>query len=313
VLRNTGRLAWIVFAAFAVMVALAGCTSDVGSLSAVSSAGVAQPAASNGCQPVRFIGARGSGEAESGYDGMGPEVGHMAQVVGGDLAAKGLGMGFTPVGYTAASVDLLTPSATVRSELAAGNTRTAIENWIQTSLDPYDASIGDGIRQTEEDAETAVSQCPGVKLILGGYSQGAIAVHDAEVWLAVNKPSVFQHVGGTLLLADPDRVPDTKAENFGDPPAAPGDEGVRTWLCLGGYLCAVTPNDVPAPSTTANIVESGDLVGDFKLSDLEDPVSLEDPGGPAYIHTHYAALVNGQMVYKPELATAANWVASLIP
>lgn len=236
----------------------------------------------------------------------------MARIVEGDLAAKGLGMAFTPVSYTAASVDLLTPNSAVTSELEAGDTRTAIEDWVHTSVDPYDASINDGVKQAEEDAETAVSQCPGVKLIMGGYSQGAIAVHDAEVWLAANKPSVFQHVAGTLLLADPDRVPNTRAKNFGDPPAAPGDEGMRTWLCLGGYLCAVPLNDVPAPSTTANIVESGDLVGDFKLSDLEDPADLDDPGGPAYIHTHYAALVNGQMTYKPELATAATWVASVI-
>jgi hypothetical protein len=302
-----------VFAAFAAMVSVVACTAGAGSPAAVTSTAATRPAASNGCKPVSFIGARGSGEAASGYDGMGPSVDHMAQTVKSDLAAKGLGMAFIPVSYTAASVGLLTPNATVQSQLQAGNTRTGIEDWIHTSLDPYDASIDDGIRQTEEDAETAVSQCPSVKLILGGYSQGAIAIHDAEVWLAANKPSVFQHVAGTLLLADPDRVPNTKAKNFGDPPAAPGDEGVRTWLCQGGYLCAVTPTDVPAPSTTANIVESGDLVGDFQLSDLEDPVDLDNPGGPAYIHTHYAAPVNGVMAYKPELAAAANWVASLIP
>jgi hypothetical protein len=307
VVRNTGRLAGITFAAVAAMVSVAACTSAAGSLPPVTSQAATPPAAAGACKPVWFIGARGSGETESGYDGMGQEVGHMAQTVRGDLAVKGLDVALVPVSYTAASADLLRPSATVQSELEAGDTRTAVEDWVHTSVDPYDASIDDGIRQTEEDAETAVSQCPGVKLIMGGYSQGAIAIHDAEVWLAANEPSVFRHVAGTLLLADPDRVPNTKAMNFGNPPAAPGDEGVRTWLCQGGYLCAVTPADVPAPSTTANIVESGDLVGDFKLSDLEDP------DGPAYIHTHYAAPVSGAMTYKPELATAANWVASLIP
>jgi hypothetical protein len=311
--KNTGRLAGMAFAAFAAVLALAGCVPDAGSPPAATAKAATRLAGSRECATVRFIGARGSGEAASGYDGMGPEVGHMAQLVKGGLAAKGLDMALTPVSYTAASADLLMPGATVQSELAAGNTRAAVENWIQTSLDPYDASIDDGITRTQEDAEAAVGQCPGVKLVMGGYSQGAIAIHDAEVWLAANKPSVFRHVAGTLLLADPDRVPNSKAENFGDPPAAPGDEGVRTWLCLSGYLCAVTPHDVPSPATTADIVQSGDLVGDFKLSDLEDPGNLEEPGGPAYIHTHYAALVNGQMTYQPELATAANWVASRIP
>ena len=309
--KDSGRLAGIAFAVFAAMVSVGGCAASVGLPGAETSTAATQ-LASNGCKPVGFIGARGSGEVESAYDGMGQEVDHMAQIVKSDLAAKGLDTAFMPVSYTAASVDLLKPNSAVTSELAAGDTRTAIEDWVHTSVDPYDASIDDGTEQAEKDAEAAVSQCPAVRLVMGGYSQGAIAIHDAEVWLAVNKPSVFQHVAGTLLLADPDRVPDTRAENFGVPPAAPGGEGMRTWLCQGGYLCAVTPNDVPAPSTTANIVESGDLVGDFKLSDLQDPAGLDDPGGPAYIHTHYASPVNGAMTYKPELATAANWVASLI-
>lgn len=229
-MKDTGRLAGIVFAAFAALVSVAACAPGAGSPPAVTSKAATGLAAPSGCKPVAFIGARGSGESESGYDGMGQEVDHMAQVIKSDLAAKGLDTAFTPVSYTAASVDLLRPNATVQSQLKAGNTRAAIEDWVHTSVDPYDASIDDGIKQAEEDAGAAVSQCPSVKLIMGGYSQGAIAVHDAEVWLAANKPAVFQHVAGTLLLADPDRMPNTKAKNFGDPPAAPGGEGVRTWL-----------------------------------------------------------------------------------
>jgi hypothetical protein len=288
----------------------------VGGLSAgVAGAMASAGPASAGCQPVWFIGARGSGELASGYDGMGPAVDHMAQTVKADLAAKGLGMTFMPVNYTAASVNVLKPNATVRALLKTGATAAAIADWVHTSMDAYDASVNDGIQAAEDDAQAAVSQCPNVKLVMGGYSQGAIAIHDAEVWLAATKPAVFSHVAGTLLLADPDRVPNTQAKNFGDPLAAAGGEGVRTWLCAGKYLCAVTPHDVPAPNMTANIVDSGDLVGDFTWTDLASF------SGPASIHTHYATCVNGQgytcrggtEVYEPELATAAQWVASLIP
>ena len=283
----------------------------------IAKATAALPAALPGCKPVWFIGARGSGQSASGHDGMGPEVDHMAQVVKGDLAPKGLDLSLIAVNFADVSAYVLKPNAKVVALLKQGprGTAAAIAEWIHTSVDAFDASVNDGIQQAEDDAEAAVSECPNVKLIMGGYSQGAIAIHDAEVWLAANRPSVFSHVAGTLLLADPDRAPNTKAKNFGDPLAATGDKGLRTWLCIGKFLCMVTAHDVPAPSTTANIVDSGDLVGDFKVSDL---LSFS---GPASIHTHYANCVNGTNpdckngteVYEPELATAANWVASLIP
>jgi hypothetical protein len=307
--RKAGELAAVTLAAVGVMVPMAGCAhaavAQAGTLTAKVT--TALPATSTGCQPVWFIGARGSGQSASGYDGMGPEVDHMAQVVKSDLATKGLGMSLMAVNFADASVDVLKPNATVVTLLRQQATAAAITEWIHTSVDAFDASVNDGIQQAEDDAEAAVSECPNAKLVMGGYSQGSIAIHDAEVWLASNKPAVFSHVVGTLLLADPDRVPNTKAKTFGSPAAAVGDEGVRTYLCAFKYLCAVTPHDVPAPSTTANIVNSGDAVGDFKLS------YLSSFSGPATVHTSYAKSVDGTMTYEPILATAANWVASLIP
>jgi hypothetical protein len=52
------------------------------------------PAAGSGgaCDPVWFIGARGSGEWAAGDHGMGAPVGHMASVVAKDVAAKGMAM-----------------------------------------------------------------------------------------------------------------------------------------------------------------------------------------------------------------------------
>lgn len=170
------------------------------------------------------------------------------------------------VNFAAASVNVLKPNATVTALLQRGATAAAIVEWIHTSVDAYDASINDGIQQAEDLAQAAVSECPGSKLVMAGYSQGAIVIHDAEVWLAGNNPAVFGHVAGTLLLAGPDRVLNTKAKTFGAPAAATGDEGIRTYLCALKYLCVVTPHDVPAPGKTANIVNSGDGVGDFKLS-----------------------------------------------
>jgi hypothetical protein len=66
--------------------------------------GPAVAAASGGCKPVWFIGARGSGESASGSDGMGAEVDYMASVVAADLAGKGVDVVPMPVSYSADTV-----------------------------------------------------------------------------------------------------------------------------------------------------------------------------------------------------------------
>ncbi len=230
---------------------------------------------------------------------MGPAVDHMASVVQADLAAKGLAMARLHDPYSADSVDDLKPNSTVLSLLKAGSVGPATAEYIHSSVDRYDASIAQGIKDAEGDVATALAACPTAKLILAGYSQGAIAVHDAENFLAARKPGEFSHVAGTLLLGDPDRVPHTKAKLFGT--SAAGAEGLRVYLHL------VRAHDVPAPSTTANIANAGDLVGDFKLSHVRHFSKY------AAVHTGYAHLVNGALTYESILASAADWVASKIP
>jgi hypothetical protein len=264
-----------------------------------SSAVAAAPeatAATGHCDPVWFIGARGSGESSSGYNGMGKEIGYMAQAVAGDLQGKNLAMAYLPVNYPADSVDVLKPDSLVVNLLHDQDTAAAITEYIQSSVDPYDASMDEGITLTEDAVSAALGQCPNAKLILGGYSQGAVAVHDAENWLASNKPSELSHIAGTLLLGDPDRVPNTKAQPFGD---STGDaEGLRVYLHL------VKAHDVPSPGSTANIANAGDMVGDFT-----GIPSIENAKADTAVHSSYATTVTGEKL----LTAAATWVAAKIP
>jgi hypothetical protein len=91
-------------------------------------------------------------------------------------------------------------------------------------------------------------RAPDTRIVLAGYSQVAVAVHDAENYLAVNKPDAFSQVAGTLLLGDPDRVQRTRAKGFGT--ATGTAEGLRIFLHL------VKARDVPDPSTTLATVAS---------------------------------------------------------
>src|SRR5215469_8488001 len=279
--------------ALLISVAVLAATSGLG-----LQASTATAAASSGCADVWYIGARGSGEPAQGFDGMGAAVDHMYSVISADLASKDLQVSPLADSYSADSVNELLPNAEVKRDLQAKNYAAAAAAYVRTSVDPYLASIQQGIAGAEKAVHTVLAECPKARIVMAGYSQGAIAIHDAEVYLAANRRGEFSHIAGTLLLGDPDRVPHTKAKMFGSSKA--GAEGLRVRLGL------VSPHDVPDPATTANIANADDIVGDFALR------HLLHAGEAIKVHEAYAVTKNGKTTYESVLGEAANWVASKI-
>ena len=236
---------------------------------------------------------------------MGVPVYYMGTVIAKDLARYGIKkMAYLANTYSADSVNVLKPSATVIRLIAAGWPGLAAVDYVHSSVDRYDSSIQQGIYFAEYDVRTVLAQCPHAQIIMAGYSQGAIAVHDAENYLAKHKPGEFSHIAGTLLLGDGDRTPNSKAHRFGSESKA--GEGVRVYLCLVKFLhiCLVKPHDVPAPATTAEIANRGDIVADFTLGDLRHFKAA------ARVHESYARQVNGKLTAEKVLEHAANWVAA---
>jgi hypothetical protein len=230
---------------------------------------------------------------------MGAAVDHMFSVISADLASKGLRTSPLADSYKADPVTELLPDSQVLRDLRAGHLVAAAAAYIRSSVDPYVASIRRGIAGAEKAVHTVLAECPKARIVMAGYSQGAIAVHAAEIYLAENRPGEFSHIAGTLLLGDPDRVPRTKAKMFGSSSARA--EGLLVRLGL------VSPRDVPDPATTANIANADDIVGDFALT------HLLDAGAAVRVHENYAIVAkNGNARYEPVLGNAANWVASKI-
>ena len=227
---------------------------------------------STSCPSVWFVGAQGSGQTYvSSQHGMGPEVSYMGSVVEDTLQKYGVSFGWQPINnYTAASVSVLYPSSlevdalevsaeglSIGQPLAASLASPAIANYIARHVRPYEQSIQSGIVGAEQAVNTIVAKCPNSQIVMAGYSQGAIAIHDAEYSLSRTSPSEYTHVAATLLLGDGDRVPSTRAMLFGSAPRS--SSGIRVYLHL------VTPHDVASPSTTAEIANAGDVVADFSL------------------------------------------------
>ena len=272
-----------------------GCASKIATFT------VTAPPPPAACSQVWFIGARGSGETASGFDGMGLGVDYMAKVLAAQLKADGgQSVHLMPVDYPADSVNDLLPDNAVLLLIAAGEIPQALALYKETSVAEYDTSIESGMTVTLLDVANVLKRCSGARIILAGYSQGAIAVHDAENWIAAHVPSELRHIVGTLLLADGDRVANTKAREFGTSLSSTA-KGLRVSLGL------VKPQDVPLPQSTASIANNNDIVADFAFSHFATGIS---------VHTHYAypATVNGksQMLYDPALGEAAHWVASRV-
>lgn len=250
------------------------------------------------CPNLTLIGARGSGESFNGYAGMGPAVDRMATVLSSRLATHRITVSMVGDPYPADSVSDLEPSNGQLMLLPVAPS-VALYEYAHHNLDKYLRSIDVGINDAVSLAEEAVASCPNSKLVLAGYSQGAMVVHQAELQLAKSgQKKVLRDIVGTMLLGDGDRVPYTRAKEFGTSLARA--EGIRT------YLHGIAPHDVELPTTTANICDAGDLVCDFNLNRL---LSF---GQAAKVHSSYAVQKRRGIAYKPVLASAANWLASKI-
>jgi hypothetical protein len=275
-----------------------------------------------GCPDVMFLGARGSGEPATKvvkgkripyYEGVGWPLDEMAGRLGKAVAAYKETFDTVPIDYTAASVDVLVPSkaeiATMAAagvggvitgiasppigagEVAAGLSGVAFFYYLR-HLKPYTASIDDGVAATIKTVDRWASACPETELVLAGYSQGAMAVHQAELKL---DDDALDAIGGTLLLGDGDRVPHTKAELIGG--ASRSGQGVR--IALKGLK---KPKDVAEPETTVEICVPEDIVCDFVLH--KDAGALPWYKNAAHNHTHYQ--------YYPQehvLDQAVDWLA----
>jgi hypothetical protein len=248
------------------------------------------------CPDVEFLGARGSGQPSGGqFKGLGPEISYMFSVVQSDVRHDGYSYRTWALNYPAVSVDVLKPSAV---ELMTG--AMGLLYWYNHNYKKFQASISEGVGEMVAQMSTLHSACPHAFITVGGYSQGAMVVHQAL--LRVKSKSVQKCQNGTILLADGNRVPNTIVAQFGSSPR--DGEGIATWAKYTIHVGA-TPRDIPkwANQSAANICNKYDIVCDTSLS------NLEHFSRGARVHTSYAVRdANGKYSYEKVLTQAASGV-----
>jgi hypothetical protein len=232
-------------------------------------------AAAPACGDFHWMGAAGSGQRDgadlTANGGIGPVVYQSYLQLQSDLAASGRTITAEAVQYPAAPVPL----------------DGGLGGWMG-----FMDSVKEGTAAAAKQFTAFTERCPDTKVVLAGYSQGAMVIHRNLEDLADN-PSV----AAALLIADGDRLPADTTVNMGSTAVVPGvGKGVAQ---EHSFLASAPTSKLPAAigARTISVCDLGDPVCDY------DPDSTTDAMSPAAlaIHTSYAPTASGLHAWVPPL------------
>lgn len=209
------------------------------------------------CPDVHWMGAAGSGERvdPTANAGMGRVIYQSLQDLSEQLRQDGRTITYEAVEYPAVEVP---------------GDDDGVGEWLgfMGSVDTGTAALG-------QQYATFVQRCPTSKVVLAGYSQGAMVVHR-------NLHALAEHpnLAAALLIADGDRRPEDPTINLGTVTAVPGaGKGVaQDWPILA-HAPAPLPPSIGA--RTISVCDLGDAVCDY------DPDAETVTARAVAIHTSY--------------------------
>ncbi|OBA99139.1 cutinase [Mycobacteriaceae bacterium 1482268.1] len=223
--------------------------------------------AAPGCPDVHWMGAAGSGERD-GYEatangGMGKIVYQSYQALQQQLAQEGHTITAEAVEY---------PAKDVPDDAGVGD-------WLN-----YMGSVDAGAAALGAQYAAFTAQCPTTKVVLAGYSQGAMVVHRNLAAIGADP-----NLAASLLIADGDRIPNDTTVSIGSASKDPEKTGgaAQDWPILA-HAPAKLPANVGV--RTISVCDAGDAVCDY------DPDADEVSATAVAIHTSYTVSgSNGQM------------------
>jgi hypothetical protein len=202
-------------------------------------AGTAQ--ADPGCPDVHWIGAAGSGERDGAdlttYNGMGRVVNQSLNDMATELQRDGRTITAEAVDYPAVPV----PDAD-----------GGVGQWLG-----FMGSVDAGATALANQYNAFVGQCPTSKVVLAGYSQGAMVVHRNLAALGASP-----NLAATLLIADGDRLPADPTFNLGTASGIPerGKGVAQDWPILAHAPAALAPE---IGARTISVCNLNDEVCDY--------------------------------------------------
>ena len=153
-------------------------------------------------------------------------------------------------------------------------------------------SVKDGTNAAEEQFEAFTAKCPDTKVVLAGYSQGAMVIH-RNLYDLADDP----HVAAALLIADGDRLPVDTTIDLGSTAIVPGTgQGVGQ---EHSFLASTDTSKLPPEigARTISVCDVGDPVCDY------NPDTTELSAADLAIHTSYAPTASGPHAWGAPLYT----------
>src|SRR3954467_8631579 len=219
--------------------------------------------AAPGCPDLHWIGAAGSGERTGAdlttYNGMGRVVNESLYDLSSQLQHDGRTMTAEAVDYPAVPVP---------------DDNGGVGAWLG-----FMGSVDTGAKALGDQYATFVAQCPSSKVVLAGYSQGAMVVHRNLQTLAASP-----NLAAVLLIADGDRRPEDPTLNLGTASGIPerGKGVAQDWPILAHAPAPLAP-DIGA--RTISVCNLNDAVCDYD-DDADD--SKAAYARRVAVHTSYA-------------------------
>ena len=193
------------------------------------------------CPDVHWFGVAGSGERDGAdlttYDGMGRVIYQSLGELSSQLQHDGRTMSAEAVDYPAVPVP---------------DDNGGIGAWLG-----FMGSVDAGAKALGEQYAKFVQQCPTSKVVLAGYSQGAMVVHRNLQALAASP-----NLTAVLLIADGDRRPDDATLNLGTASGIPerGKGVAQDWPILAHAPAPLAPE---IAARTISVCNLNDAVCDY--------------------------------------------------
>lgn len=246
-----------------------------------------QAAATAPCAAAIAYGVAGSGQQKDDPAAFGPQVFHVIEGIAADLPSGTLSR--VSISYPALGVETLAPTDRQKSLYTSGKVLDAYRDWRDDQLADYLASIEQGVTELSAAVSDLSSsgKCPGHRLVLVGYSQGASVVHQFLTRAkSRGDTALLSRVSAVVLLADPDQVSSSKVVRLGT--ARQRSQGVNAFRGTGALLALRGPGpneDVPRniAGRTWAVCRAWDPVCDFAPRRLMDwPIGRGRHSG--YVH-----------------------------
>lgn len=214
---------------------------------------------------------------------------------------------FYQLPYSAPSVDILYAGLKWPTGLGVTNTpgltlKADLDQFESVNVPKYIGEESQGVSELQAYLTQIYDTCSSVgrqpMVVLAGYSQGAMVVHNVlNIIAANNETSLSAMIKGAVLIADPERMPDSDVVNFGT--AAWNDYGLCHLLDNANLGSCVPPGkttDLASSfsSIAYQLCDKGDVVCD--VSSILSSNSLTHPsdiwqklkqGGKVIHTTHY--------------------------